>query len=113
MSQFKNNTLIINKLNTSLNMFQMSDKKPKLIMFHNKELNNMLIINQSKNQSLELLQPFNNHKSNNQLDNQLLLEQLNLIHKLSNKEDMFNNLDLFNNQFNKDIHNLLMSHNKM
>jgi len=35
----------------------------------------MLIINQSKNLSLELLQPFNNQWSNNQLDNQLLLNK--------------------------------------
>ena len=48
MSQSKNNTLTINKSNTLPNMFQMSDKKLKLTMSHNKELKNMLIINQSK-----------------------------------------------------------------
>ena len=48
MSQSKNNTLTINKSNTLPNMFQMSDKKLKLTMSHNKELNKMLIINQSK-----------------------------------------------------------------
>ena len=70
MSQFKKLTLIINKLNTSLNTFQMSDKKLKLIMFLNKESNNMLTINQFKNKTLFLTQLFNNQWSNNQLDNQ-------------------------------------------
>ena len=65
MFQSKKLTLTINKLNTLPNMFQMSDKKLKLIMSHNKELNNMLTINQFKNQSLELPQLFNNQWSNN------------------------------------------------
>jgi len=109
MFQFKNNTLTINKSNTLPNMFQTSDKKLKLIMFLNKELNNMLTINQSKNQSPELPQPFNNQWSNNQLDNQLLLD--------NNKE--LNNLMEFNkfhmphnNKFNMEHHKSNMELNK-
>jgi len=65
MSQFKKLTLTINKSNTLPNMYQMLDKKLKLTTFHNKELNNMLTINQSKNQLQELPQLFNNQWSNN------------------------------------------------
>ena len=45
----------------------------------------MLIINQFKNQSLELLQLFNNQWSNNQLDNQLLLDNNKECNKECNK----------------------------
>ena len=82
MFQFKNNTLTINKSNTSLNMFQTLDKKPKLTIFLNKELNSkikfyidMLIINQSKEALQKLLQLSNNQWSNNHQDNQLLLDK--------------------------------------
>ena len=61
-SQLKKFTLIINKLNISLNTSLTLDKKLRSIISLNKELNNMLIINQSKDLNFSL--------------NQLLLNQL-------------------------------------
>jgi len=59
-SQLKKFTLTINKLNISLNTFLTLDKKSRSIMFLNKELNNMLIINQYKDPKLLHTVQFNN-----------------------------------------------------
>ena len=112
MFQFKKLTLTINKSNTLPNMFQTSDKKLKLITFLNKELNNMLTINQSKNQLLELPQPFNNQWSNNQLDNQLLLDKESNNLMPHNKSNMpHNKSNMEHHKSNMELNKFLMYHN--
>ena len=98
-SQFKENILIINKLNTLLNMFHKLDKKLKLIWSHNKELNNTLNISQLKDNKLLPIQLSTNLWSNNQLTPQLLSP-------LDNKDQSNNNKVMSNN-------NKVMSNNNL